>query len=118
MELLEFLKQIPFPVLFLVVAVFVVVTLVMAFQYFKQKGLEGIRTDVYQLILAAEHMYNESGHGKQKLKWVVSQARLLLPKWMQVFVTEEFMEKLIDKWFLSIKDLLDDGKLYNKEQEG
>lgn len=116
MELLEILKQIPLPILLLLVAILVVVTFVMAFQYFKQKGLEGIRTDVYQLILAAEHMYNESGQGKQKLKWVVSQARLLLPKWMQVFVTEEFMEKLIDKWFKSVKDLMDDGKVNNSNK--
>ena len=42
--------------------------LVIAFQYAKHKGLEGIREQVYQLILKAEHMYKESGTGQQKLK--------------------------------------------------
>lgn len=77
----------------------------------KQKGLEGIRKDVYELILKAEHIYKESGQGKQKLKWVVSQARKLLPKWLQVFVTEKTLEKIIDMWFRGVKDLLDDGKV-------
>lgn len=116
MELLEFLKQIPLPVLLLVVAVLVVVTLVMAFQYLKQKGLEGIRADVYVLILKAEHLYNSSGQGKQKLKWVVQEARKLLPAWLQVFITEAFLEKLIDKWFSGVKDLLDDGKVNGSDK--
>ena len=67
-------------------------------------------------ILKAEHVYNESGQGKQKLKWVVSQARELLPKWMQVFVTEEMMMKVIDEWFKGVKDLLDDGKVNGSQQ--
>ena len=51
MELLNFLKQIPFPVLLVAVLILLVVTLVIAFQYAKHKGLEGIREQVYQLIL-------------------------------------------------------------------
>ena len=43
MELLEFLKQIPLPVLILVIAVLLIVTIVIAVQYMKQKGLDGIR---------------------------------------------------------------------------
>ena len=56
MELLNFLKQIPFPVLLVAVLILLVVTLVIAFQYAKHKGLEGIREQVYQLILKAEHI--------------------------------------------------------------
>lgn len=111
MELLNFLKQIPFPVLLVAVLILLVVTLVITFQYAKHKGLEGIREQVYQLILRAEHMYKESGQGQQKLKWVVQQARGLLPKWLQVFATEEAMIKIIEKWFRGVKDLLDDGKV-------
>ena len=47
------------------------------------------------------------------MKWVLSQARMLLPKWAQVLITEEFLEKVIEGWFQAVKDLLDDGK-YNK----
>lgn len=110
MELLKFIEQIPLPILILAIIVLVAVTIVIAIQYMKLKGLDGIRGDVYKLILVAEHKYN-SGEGKQKLKWVVQQARLLLPAWLQVLVTEERLEKMIDAWFKGVKDLLDDGKV-------
>ena len=81
MELLNFLSQVPIPVLILVIAVLVVVTAVVVYQYAKAKGLDGIRKEVYKLFLHAEHIYKESGQGEKKLKWVVQQARGLLPKW-------------------------------------
>lgn len=116
MELLNFLNQIPVPILVLIFLILVAITVVVAIQYFKLRGLDGIRADVYVLILKAEHIYS-SGEGKQKLKWVVSQARLLLPTWLQVFVTEESLEKLIDTWFRGVKDLLDDGKVNGSQSQ-
>ncbi|MGN0398838.1 MAG: hypothetical protein ACI4EO_01805 [Blautia sp.] len=116
MELLEFVKQIPLPILVVALIVLFVVTIIMAVQYMKAKGLDGIRADVYQLILKAEHRYKESGQGEQKLKWVVQQARGLLPKWIQLIVTEEALLKIIDKWFAGVKDLLDDGKINNSQK--
>lgn len=111
MELLNYLNQVPLPVLILVIAALAVLTVVIAYQYAKMKGLEGIRENVYQLILKAEHIYKESGQGEQKLKWVVQQARGLLPKWLQVIMSEEVLLKIIDWWFKEVKDLLDDGKV-------
>lgn len=116
MELLEFIKQIPLPILLIVLAILVIVTIVVVVQYIKQKGLDGIREDVYQLILKAEHMYNESGTGKQKFEWVIQQARGLLPKWLQVLVPESALRNLVQKWFDGIKDLLDDGKVNNSQK--
>ena len=49
MELLEFFKQIPLPILIVVIAILLIVTIVVVIQYIKQKGLNGIREDVYQL---------------------------------------------------------------------
>lgn len=111
MDLISILKQIPMPVLLLAIIIVGIVTIWMALQYVKWKGFEGIRNNVYQLILQAEHTYKESSQGKQKLKWVVSQARKLLPVWMQLFVSEEALKTIIDGWFKGIKDLLDDGKM-------
>ena len=116
MELLEFIKQIPLPILIIVLAILVIVTIVVVVQYIKQKGLDGIREDVYQLILKSEHMYNESGTGKQKFEWVIQQARGLLPKWLQVLVPESALRNLVQKWFDGIKDLLDDGKVNNSQK--
>ena len=111
MELMNVLSQIPLPVVVAVVTVLVIVTLVCVYQYTKMKGLDGIRGDVYQLILKAEHVYNASGQGEQKLKWVVQQARGLLPKWLQTLLSEDALMKIIDWWFKEVKDLLDDGKV-------
>lgn len=102
MELLNFLSQVPIPVLILVIAVLVVVTAVVVYQYAKAKGLDGIRKEVYKLFLHAEHIYKESGQGEQKLKWVVQQARGLLPKWLQVIMSEEVLLKIIDWWFKEV----------------
>ena len=79
--------------------------------YIRDKTIDEIRVDVYHLFLKAEHAFKESGSGKQKMKYVVSQARKLLPSWLQYFVTDEFLESVIEKWFQAVKDLLDDGKL-------
>lgn len=73
--------------------------------------------DVYHLFLQAEHAFKEAGSGKQKMKYVVSQARRHLPSWLQYFVTDEFLESVIEKWFQAVKDLLDDGKLNGSEEE-
>lgn len=116
MELVSILKQIPLPLLILAVAILFIITAIMAVQYLRLKALDGIREDVYQLILKAEHTYSESGQGKQKFRYVVQRARSLLPGWLQVFVTQEFLEKLIEKWFQGVKDLLDDGKVNGSQK--
>lgn len=84
-----------------------------AYIYFRNKTLEEIRGDVYQLFLKAEHMYKESGTGKQKMKWVISEARKLLPDWLQMFISDNLLYNVVEVWFQAVKDLLDDGK-YNK----
>ena len=117
MELLNTLSQMPLPVLVVVLLVLAVITIVITYQYAKMKGFDGIRQDVYQLILKAEHMYNGSSQGKQKLKYVVNQARGLLPKWLRIFVTEDAMMKVIDEWYKGVKDLLDDGKVNGSQEK-
>lgn len=111
MELVNFLKGVPVPVLIVALIILLVITIVIAVQYIKAKGLDGIRADVYQLILKAEHLYNESEAGKQKFKWVIQQARGLLPKWIRWAISEGALERIVQKWFDGVKDLLDDGKV-------
>ena len=115
MELMNYLMQIPLPFLLVLVAILAVITVVITFQWLKQRGLVGIRAEVYQLILKAEHMYKESATGKQKMKWVVSQARKLLPNWLQTILNEEALERIIEVWFRGVKDLLDDGKVNDSQ---
>lgn len=86
--------------------------------YLRDKTLDDIRGQVYQLFLRAEHVYKESGSGKQKMKYVVHTARGLLPGWMQLIITDEFLEHIIQQWFSLIKDLLDDGKVNGSNNGG
>lgn len=79
--------------------------------YLRDKTLSEIRADVYQLFLEAEHNPNFTKQGKQKMKWVLQQARGLLPSWAQALITDTFLEKVVQTWFDAVKDLLDDGKL-------
>lgn len=112
----ELLTAVPIPVLIIIAAVVVVSIIYMGYSYFKDKTLEQIRGDVYQLVLKAEHIYQESSTGKQKMKWVVSQARKLLPGWLQAIITDEVLQKIIQVWFDEIKDLLDDGKVNGSQK--
>ena len=85
--------------------------------YIRDKTIDEIRVEVYQLFLKAEHAYKESGTGKQKMRYVVSQARKLLPSWLRYFITDEFLESIVEQWFRAVKDLLDDGKMNGSEEE-
>lgn len=107
----ELLTMVPLPVLIILGLLVVFSLILMAFSYFKNRTLEQVREDVYKLILKAEHTYKESSAGKQKMKWVVQQARKLLPGWLQAVISDTALQKLIQVWFDEIKDLLDDGKV-------
>ena len=103
----------------LLTIVVIVATLVLlgvcVYLYFRDKSLNEIRADVYQLFLKAEHHPAFTKSGKQKMKWVLSKARGLLPSWLQILITDTLLEKVVQAWFDAVKDLLDDGKL-NKSQ--
>lgn len=110
---MELLSIVPMWLIILGAVVVAASIIAMAVTYLKNRTLEQIRVDVYQLILKAEHMYKESAQGKQKMKWVVSQARKLLPGWMQTLISEENLMAIIQVWFDGVKDLLDDGRMNN-----
>ena len=107
----EWLAKVPFPVLIIFGLILVWSLIMMAYSYFKNKTLDGIRQDVYQLFLKAEHRYRKSESGQQKMKWVIQEARKLLPGWLQVLLSEDALEKVAQSWFDAVKDLLDDGKI-------
>lgn len=121
MDFLAAIGSIPEPVLILLLIIFVILTVYIIYENAKMKGLEGIRAQVYQYMLKAEHMY-VSSEGRQKLKYVVHNARMLLPDWLRFFISDEALMNLCDAWFKEVKDLLDDGKInssaqLNKESE-
>ena len=112
----ELLTMVPLPVLVIIAVLIVASVIWMGYAYMKNRTLDEIRGDVYQLVLNAEHTYRLSSSGKQKMKWVVSQARKLLPGWMQLIISEEMLQKIIQVWFDEVKDLLDDGKMNGSQK--
>lgn len=98
----------------IVAMVFIGVTV---YLYIRDNTLDGIRNDVYQLFLRAEHKFRASKSGKEKMEWVLSQIQYILPTWARFFVNETTLEYIVQLWFDSIKDLLDDGK-YNQSTKG
>ena len=121
MDFWTVIGSIPEPVLILLLIIFVILTVYIIYENAKMKGLEGIRAQVYQYMLKAEHIY-VSSEGRQKLKYVVHNARMLLPDWLRFFISDEALMNLCDAWFKEVKDLLDDGKInssaqLNKESE-
>lgn len=107
----ELLTMVPFWVLVIIGLLIVFSIIVMAFSYLKNRTLDQIRENVYQLILKAEHKFMESSAGKQKMKWVIQEARKLLPGWLQLILSDAALERVVQAWFDGIKDLLDDGKV-------
>jgi len=108
---MEILSMMPVWLIWVVFALLAFSVVAMTVLYLREKTLEEIRADVYQLFLNAEHMYKESAQGQQKMKWVIQQARGLLPEWAKAIISEEMLMKVVQKWFNGIKDLLDDGKM-------
>lgn len=114
---MELITGIPTFVFVVIIFFMLALLIFMAVTYARQRTLDGIRADVYQLFLRAEHAIKKSGSGKQKMKWVISQARLLLPKWLQAFMTDDALEDILQLWFDGVKDLLDDGKMNGSEKK-
>ena len=99
-----------------IVLVALVTTMAGIYFYLRDKSLNEIRAEVYQKFLEAEHD-DALTTGKQKMMWVLGQARVLLPAWLQMFITDAFLEKVVEGWFQAVKDLLDDGKLNRSHME-
>ena len=110
------MKLTTFLLISLVAIILLISMVVIIHSYIKQNTLEDIRADVYQAFLQAERVYKH-GDNANKLKYVIQQARGLLPSWARIFITDAVLEKVIDLWFLEVKDLLDDGKLNQSAKE-
>ena len=100
----------------LLIAFFIIVIAEGIYIYLRDKTLNDIRADVYNLFLRAEHNPEVMASGKKKMKWVLSRARLLLPSWAQILITDKFLEDVVEGWFRAIKDLLDDGKINKSDK--
>ena len=101
-ELFEQNKVLFLAVITALIIVFLVKKLI---DYITRKGLEGIRLDVYKLFVEAEKTFRASKQGQQKFDYVIHMARGLLPKPIQLFVSESMLKEAVQLWFDGIKDL-------------
>lgn len=106
--------------LIFIVILAVIICIVIAIFYVKTVTLEETREYVYSLFFRAEKLFKGTKKGQERLAWVTHKAYCLLPKYVQFFLSEEDLKKIINRWYLAAKDVLDDGKLNNsiEEREG
>lgn len=71
-----------------------------------------VREFAYQLMLLAEKNFQD-GEGELKFNFVVTMVYRYIPVWLKIFVKEEDIKKLIEKWYQLAKDYLDDGEINN-----
>jgi hypothetical protein len=79
------------------------------------KTNKNIRIKAYEYFLKAEHEI--SATGEEKMQYVIDNIYSYLPTIIRIFVSPELLEKIVQKMFDEIKDLLDDGKI-NKSTKG
>lgn len=72
-----------------------------------------IRKQAYRFFLIAEHFFEGDDVGDRKMEYVLDHVYPYLPKILQIFISPELLQKIIQKMFDEIKDLLDDGKRNN-----
>ena len=81
------------------------------YMHLRDKTLDEIRAEVYQLFLQAEHDPRFYTEPKKRMVWVLQRARSMLPGWTQLLISDKFLEDIVESWFRAVKDLLDDGKV-------
>lgn len=67
-----------------------------------------IREFAYELMLMAERSFKDE-EGKLKYDFVVEMVYRSIPSWLKLFIKKEDIQKLIEKWYQTAKDYLDDG---------
>lgn len=73
-------------------------------------GMEKVRKAVYRAFVDAERHF-QHGDNWAKFEYVVDIAKKSIPAPFNLFITEDFMRKVIQLWFDLCKDLLDDGRV-------
>lgn len=71
---------------------------------------EQLRAGTYKLVLEAEKVITGTKRGQERFEYVFKRLYLLVPTWLQFFVSEELLREKLQAWFIELKDYLDDGK--------
>ena len=95
-------------ILFIAIVVAIVIYFIVSTM--RTIGMEKVRKAVYRAFIDAERHF-QYGDNQAKFEYVVEVARKAVPSPFDLFITEEFMRKVIQLWFDLCKDLLDDGRV-------
>lgn len=102
--------------IFIIIAVLVVALIILI----KNNRLNVIRETCYTLFIRAEETYGAK-QGKAKLQYVCDMLYAMFPTWLKLFIDEQTLKNLVQKWFDEItnlaKDYLDNGIIDNSTKE-
>lgn len=70
-----------------------------------------LRAGAYKLVLETEKVITGTKRGQEKFEYVFKRLYLLVPTWLQFFVSEETLWGKLQEWFMELKDYLDNGKV-------
>lgn len=75
-----------------------------------------VREFAYQVMLLAERTFSDE-NGSIKFDFVVRIVYRYIPPWLKLFVKEDDVKQLIQLWYDSAKDFLDDGNVNNSTKK-
>lgn len=102
--MLEFLYQYWLPVLAAVAVLAYIIYLSITKQWTK------VREFAYKVMLLAERTFADN-EGRIKFDFVVRIVYKYIPVWLRIFIKEEHLQALIQVWYETAKDYLDDGQM-------
>lgn len=85
------------------IAILIVIFLIYLFWEIKKKGLKQVAVTY---IIKAEEMY-QKGQNTEKMNYVIKKVISKLPVPLQLFITEEVVEKFVQNIFDTVKKALD-----------
>ncbi len=75
-----------------------------------------IRGFAYRIMLLAERNFSD-GEGQLKFNFVVGVVYKYIPVWLRLFIKESDIRSLIQKWYETAKDFLDDGQINDSSKK-
>ncbi len=83
------------------------VLVVLALYLARKKGyMDEVYGMLYALVCRAETYFEGSGRGAEKKAWVVDRIHEALPGWAQIFVSEQDIDRLIERAVEKMKEYL------------
>ena len=82
----------------------IIVFVVFLYLYFCP--VEHLKKRVYQLFVEAEKLYSAGGQGMVKMQYVMDMLWNVMPKGIRALIPKTLFRKILERWFLAIKELL------------